>query len=560
MQNNKLYKPSLLQNYNKKMKNKLTSLFIFGLLSLVMALSLVSALNFEVSQANNLFQKTNSTFTVKNNEAFPISVVITLPTIGDGTRVVPIAASTLSFTLTPSNTTNVMITAGTMPTDLKLGSFSGNIQVTATNPLNTTQTDSKNTSLNFINSFCTNGDLGSGVEITKLTDEQLDNENEWEWAPLDNVEITVKVKNNAGDDLDFVVEYGLYDASTNDYVDLNEDTIDLSVDDGKSEETTIKFEVPADIDSNDDYRFYVKAYEDGEEETRCVSQREGKFFEDIDIKKKSREVVLTKIVVPDSVSCSDAVDYKARVYNIGNKDEDQVKVTLTNKELGINMQKEIKNIDSGDYEDVTFSFVIPQNATEKTYKLVALTEYNYDDNDEVYDDSSDDTFDTDLKIEGGCKAAVTPTVKDDVRITASQETESALAGKEVVIRATLTNTGDKTQTYNLLLSGIDSFATLEKIEPSTLTIDSGKSADALVYLMAKSDAAGDYTFSIKSIFGSKTKDQPVSISFPAKGGSSITGLSIVDSIKNNWLITVIVLVNIVLIILIIVVAVRISSK
>lgn len=539
------------------MNGKIFSLFLLTAI-LVSGLALAQV---TVTSPNALSRSKNSTvMTVSNPSASAYNITLATPIIisDSAGNSISINPSVSAFELASGASRQITLSYSSVPSAFSLGTFSTPLQVRVTENASI----NASTILEFVESFCDFGNVGGNLSITTVKDEELDNEDSWEWAPLDNVEITVKVRNAGDEDLDATIEFGLYDPDTREFIDIDEDTIDLEVDEGKTEEAIITFRVPADIDEGSNYRFYVKAYDSERDE--CTDVKSGDYYQTVTINKETRAAVLDDISLESEYLCGDTVELRMRVYNTGEDEEDRVLVNLFNRELGLDLNKVIDDLDSGDYETITFTFKIPQNATEKTYNLDLKTYFKYDDDNsgcsvdsdkECYDkDSLDDldkSFSAQLKIEGNCQA---PAPEESVRVTALLDSES-VAGEQIVIKATVTNTGEKTTSYTFSLSGIESFATLERIEPSALILGEDQSQDILVYLKASNSASGDYTFNIVSSFSGKTSTQPVTITVEPRT-NPFSGL--LSSLGDNWFIWVIVLINVVLIVLIIVVAIRIS--
>lgn len=528
-----------------------------SILLAILFAGIVYAASFSLSSSSLIFTQSSNTssFNVipSNSSVFTDFSFIT-PTIKDD------ANNNIGITLNPSaltinESTPVNITLNVDYSKITFGkSYTGNLIIQ--NTANTS--DNQSIALSIEKSFCDYGINGSGLTITSIKDENLDNKDDWEWNPNDNVEVTVKVSNDAKKDLDAIVEYGLYDPDNKEFIDLDEEEIDFSVDDGKSKEVTINFRVPADIDSDvstKTLRFYAKAYEDGREKNLCTDRKDSSLYQEVKLKKESYNVVIADAEIPSSALCGEAISIIAKAYNIGRHDEDKVKVRLFNKELGLNIEKEFKNLDQGNGETLNFEFAIPQNATEKTYKLEFNTYFRYDEDTSTYDDISE-TYEFPLKVQGNC-------IKIDTRnaqITAILETADSdvQAGKDITIKTTIKNTGNETTTYAIGLEGNEAFSSLKSITPSSLTLNAGQSQDVSIVLSLNKDAEGDKTFSIKAIYNGKETKQQVALTIPSSRIGGITGFSIADSVKNNWFIWVIVAVNIILIALIIIVAVRVS--
>ncbi len=525
-----------------------------------------SSATLSVTQAPSTLTKSNNktSFTVKNTGNVQLTSLIfsfNANNLKDDLRQITLTFSPNSILLiNPGASETVNITA-TIPENLDPKDYTTTLVVNASSLVSTV---SVSTPLTVSQSFCKFGNVGTGLVITKVEDEEVENEDAWEWKPLNDIEITVKVDNNLDEDVDAVLEYGLYDPDEKEFVDLDEEEIDFSIEEDEDEEVTIKFEVPADLDfdsSEHNFRFYVKVYEEGNEDKLCTDKIDGEIFKDVEIKKESRDVVVNDVSLPESALCGESLEYDATVFNTGRNEEDRVKIRLYNKELGVDLEKEIKNLDVGDDEEFSFSFTIPQNVAEKTYKLDATTFFDYDDDDNAYDETSDETFDSFLKVEGNCVKAVTKSA----RISASLETpeEDVVAGNEVRIKSTITNTGSDTVTYVVGVSRNEDFSSVESITPTSVTLKAGESRDVILTLMLDEDAEGDYTFTIKASFDNLSEERQVSLSVaPAEeerpgAGFPLTG-RITESFQTNAFIWVIVAVNIILIIIIIIVAVRMS--
>lgn len=553
-----------------------TKVFLMLLLTLLASLALVSA-QVTLSQPASLSKAVTATsFTITNpatsGTSYDVSISPITITDSKGNNILVNSNPSSISNLIAGASQTINLSYSILPSGLTLSpnaGYQGTITVTAIN--STGGSAVSTTQISFVNSFCNSGDIGDTLQITRVRDNKLDNSDEWTWNPLDNIEISVKVHNSGEKDLDVTLEYGLYEPFSNSFIDIDEDTIDISVDHGStSDEELITFQIPSDIDEGSDYRFYVKAYKDGNEKTNCTDLNdEDDYFKEVDIQKETRAIILTETKIDSSVLCGDTVELKTQVSNVGNEDEKAVLVTIFNKELGIDIKKVIDKLNSGDDKTITLDFTIPQNKTEKTYILSIDTYFKYDsgcsDKEDFtcYDKSAssdlDRNFDQALKVEGNCAPIITT---PQTQITAVLDSD-AIAGQDIIVKATIKNTGSSDTTYTVLASGYENFATLSSINPQTFTLAASQSKDVLITLKANSDAAGDYTFDIKALSGSQVKQQSLSLTIEGKS-SLFTGSSILNSLSanlsGNWFIWVIVLVNVVLIVLIIIIAIRIARK
>jgi len=552
------------------MKGKISSLILASILVILATLTFVSAASFTVYPASIAFNpsETSKTITITNTNSSSLLTILTssLSITGESgySASFNIAGNKTDINATLQRVLTISPVSSIDYSKFNLGEdYSANLLVSKSLVSNSADADDNVTiPVSIIKSFCESGDVGSGLELTRVRDENLDNTDDWKWKPLDNIEISVKVTNRIGRDIDGSLDYGLYDPDTKDFIDISEETTDFSVDDGESEDVTITFQVPADLDfdySTKTYRFYVKAYEEDNESGLCTDiDQDDNYFQEVDVKKEKRDVIIYKLDELTSALCGETSTIKAKVYNIGRTDEERVKVNIYNKELGINLDKEFKNLDIGDSENIAFEVAVPKDASTKLYKLELTTYYDYDEDDETYGEESEEDYVANLQVEGNCQQAV---IAQAASITAIPETADAdiKPGTEITIKATVKNTGQEKTNYIVTLDNYQDFSTLTSINPSSLTLDAGQTQDVLIILKLSDDVSGDYTFNIKASFDNTQATQPVSLSVPKSSTGGITGSAILDSIKSNWFIWVIVLINIILIIAIIAVAIRISK-
>ena len=143
-------------------------------------------------------------------------------------------------------------------------------------------------------------------------------------------------------------------------------------------------------------------------------------------------------------------------------------------------------------------------------------------------------------------------------VTASLES-GGIAGGELVIKATVSNTGSKLVTYELNAVEYEEWATLISVEPSTITLEAGESKDVLLTLNVNADASGDKSFNIEVLSENEvikiSTVEPVTIG--KTGFGSITGGVISEG---NWYLWGIGALNVILVIVIILVALKVAKK
>jgi len=393
-----------------------------------------------------------------------------------------------------------------------------------------------------------------------------------EWLPFDEIEIEIEIENTNDDEKikDITIEWGLWSEETNEWViELDEvDEFDLKKDSDKIITVNFKLnkkklEVDLDELEEGDYILYVIANGEEQEDTEfdvCSFNSEAvKIFIESDFiilnNFELNGFPLENDVAVESVQCNTDIEITADVWNIGDRDQDDVYIIVYNKELGIINEKiEIGDIDAFEDEKLVFNFKVPQDLEEKWYNLEFRI---YDEDDDLYENDYDDEqaeFLISLKVEGSC------IIEPQINVIPNVES-GGKAGEELVIKAIITNTGDDDLvTYELDVVGYTDWAELISIEPSTITLNAGESKDVLITFNVNNDASGKES-SFDIIFSgdvSATQHiQGVTIEKPATGFGFLTGNIISEG---NWYLWAIGALNIILVIVIVLVAVRVAKK
>ena len=372
---------------------------------------------------------------------------------------------------------------------------------------------------------CSAGTVGT-LKISDFEINNLGKGEDEEWELLDEIEITVDIENtdNDNDVKDVMVEIQILnnigEDVTNDF-DFTDKEIDLGkINNDEEERATFTIdELPADLDDGD-YRIYIKAYQDNDEEIHCVSQSNqlsDTTYQSIDIVRDEDPAVIIKENFQQiSASCgSKGVQATFSVYNLGSDKEEKILVTLYNHELGIDKKFVINDLKSGKRKEVTLMFDVPEELPNSYYDLDVMTYFDYDeDEDELnilsYDENSDDTLDDDyvVKLEVLSCTAPKPT------ITASLDSDSEV-GKELIITATIQNTG-KDGNFVISASGYESWAELISIEPQALSINENGVGTVIIKLNPTKE--GIQTFKINSIVDGQLTEQQVSVNIAKKTG------------------------------------------
>lgn len=533
-------------------------LFAFAFLVLL-SIGLTSAL--QTSSASSLqLDKGSSatlTLTLTNNELVNIT----------GVNVTSTPSSGLTFSATPQNSqiingSSLVITLNyTASSTITAGDYAQTIVVSYNN--GTAQQKSISLSVGIEAEFCDFGNQGSNLSITDFTIINNGEGEDDDWYLLDDLEIEVEVSNNANKKIsDVKVEIAIYSGNEDVTDDFDFEDTEISLgsisDDDEEIATFVIKNVPADIGEGD-YTVKVKTYVSGDQDINCKQdsdsiQVSNPFGDGVVVYGGAISALLIE------ANAGDSLDISFDAINLDSDRQDEVLVTIYNKELGINEEYQLSDLRSGKSEAISFPSVnIPANAASKTYRVDVRTYFDYDDGDVLDINSYDSDSENDLEDDyntfffnvrvAGINTGLSPTISAKLNST-------AILGQNLVVEATIKNNGNQRTTFILSADGYDSWATLSGMSQSTLTLNGQESRTMLITFSPTK--AGQQTFNIKAIYDGKTQDQPITVNIKSNGSNFFANAISNYGAITVWLITAIVAL-VILILLIVVIKLIVSA-
>ncbi len=533
------------------MKNKLFVLLSLSILSVLVLTAFASAtITFGTAPTLSM-NGTSATINVTGTATENITFSLTSITEN---------GKTITFT-TPTSITNATGSAQivTIPYAIPSGfefyfgkTYSTTLTATGTLSGNATQTISF--SINNPTEYTDNGNLD--VVIDDLSVENGFGPDDNEWYPLDSIKAKIYVENKGSDKIkNIAVEWGLYDTENGEWIAKGKES-KFTLNDGDDTTLTINFRVDKlnkiDLSNANNYKFYAWATGDdysADPEVKTSTFDSNSITLDID----SDFVILNNFVIPETALCGSEVQITADIWNIGDEDQNDVYVVIYNKALGINKKVAIGDIDSMEDAKLETTLTLPEDMDKKLYDLQFSV---YDENSDVYQNENDDksvSLKT-LNVEGACslvpKVSVAATLQSDAK-----------SGKELVIKATIANSGSDKETLNLGLSGYADWASLISMDKTALNLNAGQTGEVLITLKVNNDVSGEKKLDMVITEGDKILTQPIKVSI-AKSSfqlpSSITGLF--SGAQGNMYLWGIGALNVLLVLIIIVVAIKVAKK
>jgi len=510
-----------------------------------------------ITKGSELTTTQNGTVTVTNDGNVDLTG-INLYTTSTGDF--SVSFNELNFDLDAGDSKTILISS-TDVDDLEFGD-DNTFSIKANNSDTTSNTLDYTVPLNFCADCETLEDLE--IKIEDITLKQGFGDDEDYWYPFDVIEAEIKITNDGNYDMeDIEVAWALYDDKGNKITDDEESDFNLDSDDDKT--LTIRFALDENVDELEGVEkvtFYVRAKgkiddkdssHDGEDTCAETSKEVDLITDDEFMVIDSFQLngmTLIDMELKDAVACGAELQIIGNVWNIGDKDQEDVTVYIRNSELGISKEVTIGDIDSFDYEKLNILLEIPENVEAKYYTL-EFTVYNEDN--EVFETDEENiksTFKVLIKVDGNCR------VTDSTKIVASLTSE-AKAGKQLTVNTKITNTASNAMTYVINVADYASWATFNALDSNTLTLLAGESVDLTLTFDVNKGVSGNKMFNIEVISGDIVTKQPVSVTIQAQ--NSLLSGNVISSLGENKYLWVIGAVNFVLILAIIVVAIRLSK-
>lgn len=248
----------------------------------------------------------------------------------------------------------------------------------------------------------------------------------------------------------------------------------------------LRLEVPEDIEE-DDYTLHVEAYDDN------GNSIVASYVYTLRIEGQRHDLGVIDVVIrpSGSVQAGRALFVSARVENLGQKKEEDIRVRVSIPELGVSGITYIdelteNEIDNEDEEDSASSdevyLLIPTDAKTGDYEVKVEVEYN-----RGHDVISKTKV---VHVEGSEETA-----QGIVSVDSSSKTVKA--GEEVAYRIMIANLGKTKAVYSAEVSGEESWASA-RVDPGFVTVNADESAEILVYVKANENADdGQRMFTIK---------------------------------------------------------------
>lgn len=239
----------------------------------------------------------------------------------------------------------------------------------------------------------------------------------------------------------------------------------------------LSLQIPDDIDASKDYTLHIEAFDDkGQYETNTITLR----IQETRHLLKIQDVILRPST---EISAGKTLFATVRVENVGDKKEEDIKVTVSIPEFGISNRDYIDELvaaeASGEDEETSASsnqiyLTIPSDAKTGSYKMNIDVEYNKG-------------HDVITKTETISVIGVETKAESKTLISIDQTSQTVKQNEQAVYKVMFSNLGKEKGIYSVQVSGAQPYADV-KVDPAFITIAPDSTGEIFVYLTAKKDA------------------------------------------------------------------------
>lgn len=298
------------------------------------------------------------------------------------------------------------------------------------------------------------------------------------------------------------------------YSKINDITEMFDLEEGVKRTFTLRLDIPEDMDANEDYTLRIEAY------TQDIETRDSYTLR---VKGPRHGLIIDDVLFTPSLNLNgkQPLFVTVRVENMGDNKEEDIKVSVSIPELGIEQATYIDELsaieDDDDEEDSESSDAIyiafPQNVQAGTYDLIVKVEYNRGYSIEI------ETYQ--LTIDG------VSGITEDVLVDITETSKSVNTGEGVVYTISIANMGTDVRAFTADVNGLD-WASY-RVDPIVTNVQPGSSTEMFVYVSPKEGVEGQRTFTLNVKENGNVVKQftlEANINEKSEWGSVLTGLEI----------------------------------
>ncbi len=279
---------------------------------------------------------------------------------------------------------------------------------------------------------------------------------------------------------------------------------------------TLEIQLPEILDTGSYKLRIVFADKDGQLETYDIELVVGTARHDLEIR--------NIMVIPGKiVKQGDAMLVAARIENMGEKDERDVKVTVEVPELGLKQVDYVDLIEAGEVLSTDYLMLnIPECANVGEFTLKVTVSYNRDTKEAVKTEKFN------VIESGACVQAPSETTQKKTLITLGPKTAMISKGEKATYVVTIRNAGSTDALYNLEAVVPGNWAEVSFAPAKTFVLKSGEEKLVYVTVKPKANVEGEQMFKlVLKVNNEEAKEIPLTAVISGSNTKNVLELTIV---------------------------------
>ena len=282
---------------------------------------------------------------------------------------------------------------------------------------------------------------------------------------------------------------------------ITDSTGQFSLDAGKTYKKTLTLNIPEDIDASEDYTLRIEASDKIDETTE-----EYTIF--IDESRHGLNIYDVVLNPSSTISAGNPLFVTVRLENLGELEEDDIKITASIPDLGIStinyfdelnteyQEQNEDNFDQDNSEQLDLLLRIPSDAVTGTYELKVDVEYN-----RGYNFLSQSL---NVNVQGTESDEEVQTV-----VNSDSSSKVTNAGNSVEYKVMMANLGSEPGVYSVQVDGLSTWGEVS-VQPSFLTVMPDSTGEVIIVVTPfDSTEAASYTWVAKVMLGSDVLSEVV---------------------------------------------------
>jgi uncharacterized membrane protein len=215
---------------------------------------------------------------------------------------------------------------------------------------------------------------------------------------------------------------------------------------------------------------------------------------DFEIEQEEHSVEVLDVVAPNKLASGSTFDASVVLYNSGENNEGDLRVTLEIPELGVRKTLSLlKELREGEEYSVYFRLVVPEDTTSGIYTLKAR----------VLNSEVNSYYEEYVEVVGGVQDQPQQVIPTATAVEDTPSIKELEAGKGGIFAVSVGNNGNTPRTFRFEVAGTHEWASSARVDPASITLNPGASAEVMAHIVPYENVLGMQSFTLYVLEGSR---------------------------------------------------------